>query len=145
MRKLHLLILSVSMALSGCRAGHVVVPDTEACTVAGVIAAGAICAHTLAKDAEGKPLTRDMTMDEYFDFLEPKEEGENSEPARAGAVCESTNDYGAKKTALEQACRILGKNCTYEMQQAIEGMKQVIELAGKQVEVKRELMRAREQ
>lgn len=34
--------------------------------------------------------------------------------ARAGAIMQSTDDYSKNKTALEEACRELGKACTYE-------------------------------
>lgn len=115
MQKRRLLILCAIVALSGCRAGHVTVPNTEACTVAGVLAAGAFCAETITGQ------TRDMTLDEYFDFLEPKE-AHDDVPARAGAVCQSADDWGAQKTALEQACRVLGKRCTYELREVIKNM-----------------------
>jgi hypothetical protein len=91
-----------------------------------------MCSHTLTSE------TRELTVDEFFNFLEPKEASEG-EPARAGAVCESTSDYGAKKSALEQACRILGKNCTYELRETIEGMTRMLEIADKQVNVKAQL------
>lgn len=126
MRKLRLLSLSVFMVLSGCRAGHVVVPNTEACTAAGVIAAGAICAETITG------ATRDMTVDEFFDFLEPKAEpspNPSNIPSRAGAVCQSSDDWNSQKTALEVSCRILGKNCTYELKQVIKNMSAISERA----------------
>ncbi len=111
------------MALeSGCRAGRVVVPNTEACTTAGTLAAGAFCAETLT----GK--TRDMTTDQFFDYLEPQAARPDPEnpghdlPARGGAVCQTVDDWNAQKTALEQACRILGKNCTYELRLVIKAM-----------------------
>lgn len=115
MQRLRLLSLSVFMAFSACKTGQIVVPNTEACTVAGVLVAGAICAETIT----GK--TRDMTTDEFFDFLEPKE-AHDDVPGRAGAVCQSTDDWNNQKTALEISCRLLGKNCTYEMQQVILNM-----------------------
>lgn len=109
------LILFAFMALSGCRAGKIIVPNTEACTVAGVVGAGAICAETITG------ITRDMTVDEFFDFLEPKEEHDDV-PGRAGAVCQTADDWNDQKTALEMACRILGKSCTYELKQVIKNM-----------------------
>ncbi len=117
MRKLALLSLFVSMALSACRGGHLVVPNVENCTVAGVIAAGAFCSETIT----GK--TRDLTMNELFDFLEPQA-AHDDVPARAGAVCQSAEQWNAQKTVLEQACRILGKDCTYEMQQTVRSMQE---------------------
>jgi hypothetical protein len=110
------------MVLNGCRSAQITVPNTEACTVAGVVAAGGFCAESVTG------ATRDMTVDEWFDFIEPADERPNPDkpgemlPARAGAVCQSTADYGAQKTTLEQACRVLGRNCTYELKAAIATM-----------------------
>jgi hypothetical protein len=141
MRKLILLSLCILTVLNiSCATDGVVVPNTEACTVAGVIAAGAICAETIT----GK--TRDMSMDEFFDFLEPREEQPDpTNPghtlsSRGGAICQSVDDWNSQKTALEIACRILGKNCTYEIKQAIEGMNAVSMLNEKQLE-KRQMLK----
>lgn len=35
-------------------------------------------------------------------------------PARAGAIMISEDDYNKNKTAIEQMCRSIGKDCTYE-------------------------------
>ncbi len=117
-----LLLFALTVLESGCIMGHIVVPNTEACSVAGVFSAGGFCAETIS----GK--TRDLTMNEYLDFLEaqperpdPFNEGKTL-PARAGAICQSTSDWNEQKTALEVACRILGKNCTYELEQTIKNM-----------------------
>ncbi len=111
-----LLTLFVITAL-GCKTGSLVIPNTEECTVAGVFAAGAFCAESIT----GK--TRDLSLDEFFDFLEPKEaDPTGNQPARAGAYCRSAEDHLKLKTILEQACRLLGNKCTYEIQQTIQTM-----------------------
>ena len=97
-----------SFAIAALSSGCVTIPNSESCSAAGSLARGAVCAESLT----GK--TRDMTFEEYLEFLEPNEK-------RAGAVCQSAEDAGKVKTALEQACRMLGKRCTYEIQQAIAG------------------------
>jgi hypothetical protein len=84
------------------------------------MSAGAICAETLTGN------TRSMSLDEYIDFLEPQLERQDPKnpgkklPARAGAMCQSSDDWNAQKTALEQACRKLGKSCTYEARKALQ-------------------------
>lgn len=55
---------------------------------------------------------RDMSFDEFLDFLEPNE-------VRGGAVCQSASDMMKIKNALEQLCRLAGKYCTYEQRQMI--------------------------
>lgn len=122
MQKLRFLILCAFVVLSGCRGSKIVVPNTEACTVAGIVGAGAICAETVTG------VTRDMTMDEFFDFLEPKEEHDDI-PGRAGAVCQSADDWNDQKTALEMACRVLGKKCSYEIRQVVKNMKMLAQRA----------------
>lgn len=53
-----------------------------------------------------------MTRDEFRDWLEPGQD-------KAPAVCQSASDEMKIKIALEQACRMLGNRCTYEMQAAL--------------------------
>jgi hypothetical protein len=88
----------------------VTIPNTKSCTVAGIMSAGADCVESVTgKESE-------MSMNQFLDFLEPTEK-------RAGAICESASDWTKKKTALEQACRELGKRCTFEVQEAISSIK----------------------
>lgn len=63
-----------------------------------------------------------MTLNEYIDFLEPQP-AHGGNPARAGAICESAADWTKKKTALEQACRELGRRCSFEIQEMIRAVK----------------------
>jgi hypothetical protein len=111
-----------ALELSACVTGTVTVPNTRACTVAGVISAGAMCAETITG------IQSDLSFDEFLDFLEPQEERPDPAhpgqtlPARGGAVCQSASDWGAQKTALEQACRILGRRCPPELVRVIETM-----------------------
>lgn len=120
-----LLRLSLSLtALSfvGCVTGSVTVPSTVSCTQAGVWEAGAFCAESITGSKSS------MTVDEYLDFLSvaPERKDPNDPtktiPGRPGAVCQSADDWGKQKTALEQACRILGKRCPYEMKATIKTM-----------------------
>lgn len=72
--------------------------NTRVCTVAGDLRTGANCAWTLS-DA-----TVEMTEEEFLAFISPSQE-------RPGAVCQSMSDYNKNKTALEQACTLLGPAC----------------------------------
>jgi len=99
-------LLSLSLTVSSC----VTLPNTKACSVAGTLLGGAICAETLTG------VKSEMTFDEYMEFLEPQE----APTPRAGAICQSAEDWGKQKTALEQACRELGSNCKKETRQALE-------------------------
>nr|BFD58920.1 hypothetical protein CKG001_10270 [Bdellovibrio sp. CKG001] len=66
-----------------------------------------------------------MTLEEFIEFLEPQEEVRSSDgtiiqEARGGALCLSAEDLNKQKTALEKACRKLGRGCTYEMKKLIK-------------------------
>lgn len=115
MRKLFFLSTFIFL-LNACQS--VTVPNTTACTIAGDMAAGMICAETLTSK------TYDLTFDQTIEFLEP-DPPQVGHTQRAGAICESSLDWNKKKTALEQACRILGDNCNYELKLAIAGMQNV--------------------
>ena len=99
----------ISLALSGCAA--VAVPNTEVCAVAGRIRIGANCVSTLSDDE------REMTYDEFIDFLEPQED-----PPRSGALCQSAEDWNKQKTALEEACAILKDQCKFELKRVIKNI-----------------------
>jgi hypothetical protein len=58
------------------------------------------CAHSL------QDKTYELTLDETIKFLEPSVEED-----RGGAICLSSEDYVALKTALEQACYLLSSRC----------------------------------
>lgn len=96
MQKLLCLTL-LAIAGSSC----VTVPNSRIFTVAGKLDAGMVGAET------NTDWTGDMTLDETISFLEPTD-------ARAGAICMSAYDFNRLKTALEQACRAVGKKCKYE-------------------------------
>lgn len=94
--------------ISGC----VTVHNTELCSVAGRLSAGGICAEALTEK------TRDMTFEEFVAFIEPA-----SEPSpRAGAICQTSEDYNKTATSLAQACRELGSRCSVETRELIKGM-----------------------
>ncbi len=98
------LFLSLSVLISGC---SITVPSTKVCMVAGLMVAGADCVETLSE----KKST--MTFDEFVTFLEPTD-------LRAGALCQSAEDWTKQKTAIQQLCKKLGNMCDYETQKTIE-------------------------
>lgn len=107
-------ILSALMLLASACA-EIQVPNTEVCTVAGVMAAGADCAYTLSGEK------RSMNLDQWVEFLEPELKTD-----RGSALCQSAEDWNRQKTALEQACKKLGKGCTYDMRKAIDSVEKNI-------------------
>lgn len=98
----------------------VTIPNTRNCAVAGRLAAGAFCSDTLTGE------TSDMTLDQFIAFLEPQ-----IEPPRAGAICQSAEDFSKVKTVLEQACRELGSRCSYEFRKMIRSYQDVLVKAQK--------------
>lgn len=114
--------------LSGC----IQIVDTIACSPAGEVSAGGLCAHTLT----GATLT--LSFNEFVDFLEPQAArtcavvpgmqvcADNqsagpsvSLPARAGAISMSALDWDTETTELETACRELGDRCSESTQQTL--------------------------
>lgn len=100
-------LFATALLLEGC----VTIPNTTSCTVAGRFSEGMICAEAQTDK------TFDLTFKEAVEFLEPKPEAH-----RAGAICQSAEDFGKIKDALEKACRELGNNCTYEIKHAIQNL-----------------------
>lgn len=99
------------------------IPNTKLCSAAGIMSAGGICSETQTEK------TYDLTLEQWIDFLEdqperpdPAHPGETL-PAHAAAICQSAQDWDANMTALEVACRRLGKYCGYELRVAIKRMK----------------------
>lgn len=88
----HLLASFVLLLESSC----VTIPNLNVCSPAGVIQAGADCAET------NTGRTSEMTQAEFMALIE------------GGGVCMSALDYSRLKTAVEQACKELGKRCSYE-------------------------------
>lgn len=103
------LIMLLSFVALGSSCAHVQLPDTEACAVAGKVINGATCNYTISD----KP--RKMTFDEFIHWLEPDIQNQ-----RGAAICQSSNDWVKIKVALEQACYLLKRRCSLEMQQAIQ-------------------------
>jgi len=103
--KKHWLSLFAILALSGCQT--VTIPDVKICSVAGIIAAGADCSYT------GHEENTEMNVQELIRFLE------------GGAIIMSADDRVKEKTAVEQACYLLGDRCTFEIKQAISKMASV--------------------
>jgi hypothetical protein len=136
MRKSLSLASCAIVALSLTGATCIQVPNTRACSSAGSLLHGAICAESLTG------FRSDLTWREYNDMLEPQPERECVPvpgtticaeqppadgvpvqlPERGGAICRSTDDENKIKTALEQACRKLGPACTYEVHLTIQAL-----------------------
>jgi hypothetical protein len=93
-------LLTAVLILILCGCTGVVQKNVEACAVAGELSNGADCAKTLTDD------TREMTLDEFIEFLEPQNE-------RGPAICLSSEDFASLKTTLEQACAKI-KGCAKE-------------------------------
>jgi hypothetical protein len=127
----YLSLFALAVVLNSC---VTIIPNTTECSVAGVLAAGMDCAETLSS------MTYELNLDQTIDFLSPQLAREcvpipgttictNLDPApdrpsvrlpaRAGAVGRSAEDAEKIKTALDQACRRLGRQCSHEMRQAI--------------------------
>ena len=105
-----------SFGLSSC---VTILPNTTECRVAGVLAAGMDCAETLT------PNTKQMTLDETIEFLEPQAEKIDPEtgaviPARPGALCRSAEDFRRQKDVLEILCNKAGNKCTKEIKTYIQ-------------------------
>ena len=100
-------MLCLSLLVSGCET--IQIYDSKFCSVNGVVSNGAICTHTLNEKEEL------MTMDQFLDFL-------SANAQKPAALCLSAEDAGAMKDALETACRLLGKKCTYEVEKTIENI-----------------------
>lgn len=120
-----------------CACVSVTVPNVNSCHVTGEFEAGCTCAESNTGIISYK------TFDECLDMILAQPERPDPEasplpqshqcggvdtmqpclPMHAAAVIEAAADWMARKTAMEKACRGLGKNCTYEMKQAIQGMR----------------------
>lgn len=115
-----------SFALTSLVSCAITVPNTRVCSVSGYISNGADCAYTLS------PKTEQMTFQELLEFLEPQPERPDPKdpskrlPARGGALCQSAEDWGKQKTALEQACKKLSK-CNYEqLREALDRVESIV-------------------
>ena len=102
-----LFIVLLSLTLSSC--SSVTIPDSKICSVAGLMSAGADCTTYLSHTRTS------MTFNEFIDFLEPT-------PAQGGAVCMTLNDFISTKTAIEQACVLLGSQCTKEIKKKLRSL-----------------------
>lgn len=110
--KLTLLLSLCIPALSGCES--VQIKNRLACAVNGSISLGSTCAETVTS----KP--SQLSMDQTLEMIE-------AQPNHPPAVFQSAADYGEETTELEVACRILGNDCTYELQNTIKTRKALLE------------------
>lgn len=122
----------LALLCSGC----VSVPNTRIVSVSGSLSAGGIWSETQT-DATG-----DLTFEEMLDLIDPQPEricvpveGFNickhdqstgvkvTLPERGGAIIMSSQDFAKMHTALELACRALGRRCSYQIKQSLLKMK----------------------
>ena len=134
-----LCLLSLSLIVSACGSGSIVIKDERPCAVAGRLADGGICTHTLSSE------TNNLSLNEMIDFLEPQparhcvpvpgmticadDQSQGTAvdlPARGGAIAESSEDWKQRQVELEQACRLLGKKCKLDTRTAISGMGNIL-------------------
>jgi hypothetical protein len=59
-----------------------------------------------------------MTFDEFLVFLE----AQDGPTPHGAAMCMSVVDWNAEKTALEEACRELGKRCSKAAKDALASL-----------------------
>lgn len=114
-----LAVLSCMTFLATASCKQIQIKNTTACSVSGVIAAGADCIGTISG------VQTQMNLDQLIEFLEPQEAVKDSKgnvirPERAGAIIQSAEDFNYTKTALESACIQLGNLCTYEIKHALQ-------------------------
>lgn len=119
--KLYRLLLIISLSGFACKT--IVIQNTRPCSVAGLISNGGFCADTLNGG------TASLTSQQMIDLIEarpepyPDSETGIMQPAHGAAVIDSDDDYNTIMTEIEQACTILGKNCSYQLKQAIQSWK----------------------
>lgn len=87
----------------------------------GVISLGSTCANT-----EGPSTTTQNDTDGTLDILEARI-ATSTTLAHAPAIFESADDYGEETTELETACRLLGNNCSYQLQMMVDNRKTISE------------------
>lgn len=116
------LCLSLSLLLVSCA---VKVPDVKACATAGVFSAGADCVTTISGKHE------ELSFDQWLEFLEPQPEKNLPDgkkvPERGAAVCVSSDDWTALKTAIMKLCEKVGSWCKKEEQEKIEAVSANVE------------------
>lgn len=113
MKKLNIIL--VSLFVSSCGT-NIKIHNSTICSVAGKLAAGAICADTLSDT------TKDLDLNEFIEFLEP-----NELTGKGPAVAMSSQDFMEIKTSLQQACTSLGNKCEYETKRVIKTMERLTE------------------
>ncbi len=118
--KIKMLFLNLFAGLILTSCGSVKLPNTRVCAVSGKLSAGADCVYT------GEETKEEMTFTEFMDFLEAQDAKPNPKdpskmiPPHGAALCQSSEDYTKQKTALEQACRLLGNRCTPEIKKTLQ-------------------------
>lgn len=91
------------------------IQDKIACSPAGAVFAGGICAHTNFDE------TFNLDFNQFIDFLEPQE-AHDGLAEKGAAVCFSSLDTQKIVTELKVACRLLKSKCSYETKKLIASM-----------------------
>lgn len=110
MRKL-IFLSSLVLLASSC---DVTIPNIVVCSAKtdNIVRDGAVCATTLSGEVW------DIDAAEYLAKLPV-----NVADERPGAIVMTADDFNAYKTALDQACRALGKKCKRAVKDSIENLK----------------------
>jgi hypothetical protein len=116
-----ILLIGFTPALLSCQ--HVTIKNRQPCFVNGIISQGATCANTVTDHT-----TWQISTQQVLDILEARPVNGNI-PAHPPGVFQSADDYGGETTELDIACRLLGDDCSYELQQMIESRKQMLDRA----------------
>lgn len=125
------LFLSLSLLLTA--SCSVKIKDVKACATAGVFSAGADCVTSISG------LRSELSFDEWLEFLEPQPEKKLPDgtvvPERGSAICVSSDDWTALKTAIMKLCEKVGSWCTKEAKEEIQRAEENV--AGLQTRVMR--------
>jgi hypothetical protein len=107
------------MALSGCET--VQITARHPCALNQTFALGATCADTISS------VTNQITEADAIAMLQAQQAVTNPDgsttPAHAPAIFQSADDYGTETIEMDTACRLLGNNCSYELEQTVRTRK----------------------
>lgn len=112
---LSLSFVTIALALlSGCSTAikkqvELKLEDQQVCFVAGIMAAGANCAHTISGE------TYELSLPELIKMLEPSK-AEN----RPGAAIMSADHFNKIKTSLDIVCASIGEFCTLDIKEQLK-------------------------
>ncbi len=108
-------------ALSSC--GSITIENTRSCAVNGKLSLGATCANTL-----GPVTSVQITLEQALDVLEARP-ATGATPAHPAGIFQSAADYEKDSVEIQEMCRMLGKKCSYAVQQIIAGRQLLLDAA----------------